>query len=237
MEGKERNLLVNKVDVMLLKIYNRLLKHFGYQNWWPTIGNGNPKFEIIVGAILTQQTSWKNVEKAIENLKNKNLLELKKLNKIPIKELEKIIRPSGFFKVKAKRLRSFLEFLIENYDGNLEEMFKESINELRKNLLSIHGIGYETCDSILLYAGERPVFVVDAYTIRLCQRHPIMDSKDYEEIREFFERNLPKDVNLFKEFHALIVELGKNYCKTKPLCEKCPLRGDCNAIGVDNLSS
>jgi len=137
---------------MILKIYEQLLKHFGYQHWWPTIGNENPKFEIIVGAILTQQTSWKNVEKTIENLKNNNLLEPKRLHELPIKELERIIRPCGFFKLKARRLRSFLEFLIENYNGNLEEIFNNPINKLRKDLLSVHGIGYETCDSILLYA-------------------------------------------------------------------------------------
>ena len=218
---------------MLLNIYNQLLEHFGNQHWWPA----ETKFEVIVGAILTQQTTWKNVEKAIKNLKEGNLLEPKKLFRLPVKRLENIIRPCGFFKLKTKRLRSFLKFFIENYNGNLEKMFKNPLNELRKNIISVNGIGPETCDSILLYAGEKAVFVVDAYTFRLCKRYPIIDSKDYEEVREFFEKNLPKDVNLFKEFHALIVELGKNYCKTKPLCNQCPLRGNCNAIGVNDLSS
>jgi endonuclease-3 related protein len=218
---------------MLLKIYNQLLEHFGHQQWWPA----EKKFEIIVGAILTQRTSWKNVEKVIQNLKKKKLLEPKKLFQLPIKKLEGLIKPCGFYKIKAKRLRSFLKFFIDKYNGNLEEMFKTSLDELRKELLSVHGIGHETCDSILLYVGEMSVFVVDAYTFRLCKRYPLIYSKDYEEVRKFFENNLPKDVNLFKEFHALIVELGKNYCKTKPLCEECPLRGDCNAIGVNDLSS
>jgi len=218
---------------MLLKIYNQLLEHFGHQHWWPA----DTKFEVIVGAILTQQTSWKNVERAIENLKKNNLLEPKKLFQMQVKRLENLIKPCGFFKLKAKRFRSFLKFFINNYDGNLEKMFKSPLNELRKNLISVHGIGPETCDSILLYAGEKLVFVVDAYTIRLCERYPIIKSKDYEEVKEFFEKNLEKDVNLFKEFHALIVELGKNYCKTKPVCNQCPLRGDCNAIGINNLSS
>jgi len=208
---------------MLLKIYDKLLNHFGNQNWWPA----DTKFEVIVGAILTQQTSWKNVEKSIKNLKNENVLEPKKLFNLPVKTLEILIRPSGFFKVKSKRLRSFLEFFVENYDGNLDKMFELSLNDLRNNLLSVHGIGPETCDSIILYSGDKPVFVVDAYTLRLCERYPIIKSKKYEEVREFFEKNLSKDVNLFKEFHALIVELGKNYCKIKPICEKCPLNEGC----------
>jgi len=218
---------------MLLKIYDQLLEHFEHQHWWPA----ESKFEVIVGAILTQQTTWKNVEKTIENLKKKNLLEPKKLFQLPVKKLENLIKPCGFFKLKAKRLRSFLKFFIESYDGDLDRMFKNPLNELRKELISVHGIGPETCDSILLYAAEKPVFVVDAYTVRLCKRYPIIDSKDYEEVRDFFEKYLPKDVNLFKEFHALIVELGKNYCKIKPICNQCPLRGSCNAIGVNDLSS
>jgi endonuclease-3 related protein len=212
---------------MLIKIYDKLLNHFGKQGWWPTTDIQNPRFEVIVGAILTQQTSWKNVEKAIKNLKDNNPLEPKKLYNLPINKLEQIIKPCGFFRVKSKRLRSFLEFFIENYDGDLDKMFDSSLNNLRENLLSVNGIGPETCDSIILYAGDKPVFVVDAYTIRLCERYPIIKSKKYEEVREFFEKNLPKDLNLFKEFHALIVELGKNYCKTKPLCEKCPLNEGC----------
>jgi endonuclease-3 related protein len=223
---------------MLIKIYDRLLNRFGNQNWWPTISNQNPKFEIIVGAILTQQAAWKNVEIAIKNLKEENLIEPKLLYNLPVAKLEQLIKPSGFFKVKTKRLRSFLKFFIEKYDRNLEKMFKFSLQDLRKELLAVHGIGPETCDSIILYAGDKPVFVVDAYTLRLCERYPILKSKKYEEVREFFEKNLPKDVNLFKEFHALIVELGKNYCKTKPLCERCPLNQGCkHEISNNNLSS
>ncbi len=212
---------------MLLKIYDKLLKYFGNQNWWPTTSIQNPKFEIIIGAILTQQAAWKNVEIAIKNLKEENLIEPKLLYDLQTTKLEQLIKPSGFFKVKTKRLRSFLKFFIEKYDGDLEKIFKSPLQDLRKILLSVYGIGPETCDSIILYAGEKPVFVVDAYTLRLCERYPIIKSKKYEEVREFFERNLPKDVNLFKEFHALIVELGKNYCKVKPLCEKCPLNEGC----------
>ena len=218
---------------MLQKIYDKLLNHFGNQNWWPA----ETKFEVIVGAILTQQTSWKNVEKSIKNLKDKNVLEPKKLFNLPVKRLESLIKPCGFFKVKTKRLRSFLEFFVENYDSNLDIMFETSLNDLRNNLLSVHGIGPETCDSILLYAGDKPIFVVDAYTLRLCERYPIINSRNYEEVRKFFEKNLPKDVNLFKEFHALIVELGKNYCKTKPKCVECPLKRGCEyANRVNDLS-
>ena len=219
---------------MLMKIYDKLLNHFGNQNWWPA----DTKFEVIVGAILTQQTSWKNVEKSIKNLKENNVLEPKKLFNLPIKKLESLVKPSGFFKVKSKRLRSFLKFFIENYDGDLNKMFELPLKNLRQNLLSVHGVGPETCDSIILYAGDKPVFVVDAYTMRLCERYPLIKSKKYEEVRKFFENKLPKDVNLFKEFHALIVELGKNYCKTKPLCEKCPLNQGCkHEISNNNLSS
>jgi endonuclease-3 related protein len=225
------------MNTKIFKIYQKLIEYFGKQGWWPTTDTQNPKFEIMVGAILTQQTSWKNVEKSIKNLKDNYLLEPKKLFNLPVKTLESLIRPSGFFKVKSKRLRSFLEFFVYNYDGNLDKMFELSLDDLRKNLLSVHGIGPETCDSIILYAGNKPVFVVDAYTIRLCERYPIMKSKKYEEVREFFEKKLPKDVNLFKEFHALIVELGKNYCKIKPLCEKCPLNEGCkHEISNNNLS-
>ena len=218
---------------MLQKIYDKLLNHFGNQNWWPA----ETKFEVIVGAILTQQTSWKNVEKSIKNLKDKNVLEPKKLFNLPVKRLESLIKPCGFFKVKTKRLRSFLEFFVENYDSNLDIMFETSLNDLRNNLLSVHGIGPETCDSILLYAGDKPIFVVDAYTLRLCERYSIINSRNYEEVRKFFEKNLSKDVNLFKEFHALIVELGKNYCKTKPKCVECPLKRGCEyANRVNDLS-
>ena len=212
---------------MLLKIYNLLLEHFGHQHWWPTIDNKNPKIEIMIGAILTQQTTWKNVEKAIRNLKNANLIDPKKLYNLPVNDLENLIKSCGFYKVKARRLRNFLKYFVENFDGNVNKMFNRSLEELRRDLLSVNGIGQETCDSILLYVGEVPVFVVDAYTYRLCKRYPIIHSNNYEDVREFFEKNLPKDVNLFKEFHALIVELGKNFCKTKPLCDDCPLKEVC----------
>jgi len=211
----------------ILNIYQKLLEYFGHQHWWPTIDDKNPKFEIMIGAILTQQTTWKNVEKALRNLRDANLIDPKKLYNLSINDLENLIKSCGFYKVKTKRLRNFLKYFVENFDSNVNKMFSKSLEELRKDLLSINGIGRETCDSILLYAGEKPVFVVDAYTFRLCKRYPIINTKNYEEVREFFEKNLPRDVNLFKEFHALIVELGKNFCKTKPLCDDCPLKEVC----------
>jgi len=206
----------------LIGIYNELLNYFGEQHWWPTTST-QPEFEIIVGAILTQQTTWKNVERSIQNLKQKNLLTPEGIFVLENSKLERLIRPCGFYKLKARRLKNFVEFLFEKYDGSLKVMFKEPLEKLRQELLSVNGIGYETCDSILLYAGEKPIFVVDAYTFRLCKRYEIINSRNYEEVRKFFENNLPKNVKLFKEFHALIVALGKNYCKTKPLCKECPL--------------
>lgn len=213
---------------MLLKIYEKLLNHFGPQRWWPVTDGKNPKFEIILGAILTQQTTWKNVEKSIKILRQKNLLTPEAILSLSHQELEILIKSSGFFRLKSKRLKNFIVHLFENYNGNLEEMFKNPLEKLRNELLSINGIGPETCDSILLYAREKPVFVVDAYTMRLCKRFPLIESKNYEKVRSFFETNLPKKVDLFKEFHALIVELGKNYCKVKPICESCPLKMNCS---------
>ncbi len=214
---------------MIKNIYDRLFNFFGPQYWWPVSedNNADPRFEIIVGAILTQQTTWKNVEIAIKNLRKKNLLSPKTIHDLKNSELELLIRSSGYYKVKAKRLKNFIRFLFDNYDGKLNQFFKKPIKELRQELLSINGIGKETADSIILYVAEKLIFVVDAYTFRICKRLEIIDSKDYEQVRKLFENNLPKDINLFKEFHALIVELGKNYCKIKPRCDECPLKGEC----------
>lgn len=205
-----------------LKIYKKFLEHFGTQGWWPA----ESKFEIILGAILTQQTTWKNVEKVIENLKNKNLLDPSKLANAKLGEIEKLIRQTGFYKQKARRLRDFSKYLVERYNGDLGKLFSKPLNELRKELLNLSGIGYETADSILLYAGNKRIFVIDAYTKRLCERLGIK-RKGYEKLRIFFEKNLPRNIGIYKEFHALIVQLGKNYCKIKPVCNKCPLNAVC----------
>ncbi|MDL1972411.1 MAG: endonuclease III domain-containing protein [Deltaproteobacteria bacterium] len=204
----------------LMEIFNLLYDAFGPRHWWP----GDSPFEVIVGAILTQNTTWKNVEKAINNLKRANLLEPKALYRLPYEILVDLIHPVGFFNIKAKRLKAFLNFLFEEFQGNLEEMFSLEMEGLRKKLLSIPGIGPETADSILLYAGGKPSFVVDAYTRRILSRHGLIhEEASYEEIRELFMDHLPSDVGLFNEYHALLVELGKRFCKTKPHCKGCPL--------------
>lgn len=192
-------------------------------HWWP----GSTRLEVIVGAILTQNTAWGNVEKAIANLKKAKALNVKKLTSMPKRKLAKLIRPAGYYNIKSQRLKNFLHFLNDNYKGNISRMFKKETDELRSELLAVKGIGPETADSILLYAGQKPVFVVDAYTKRIFSRHKFIDKEDsYEDIQRFFSKNLPRDEGLFNEFHALIVNLGKNICKTKkPLCNNCPMKG------------
>lgn len=180
--------------------------------------------EIIVGAILTQNTSWKNVEKAITNLKSAGLLTPEKLKQLDMKELARLIRPAGYYNIKAKRLKNFINWLFNNYHGQLTTLENLDTNTLRSKLLSITGIGKETADSILLYAFERPIFVVDAYTARVLIRHRLIDQDaDYEQIRQFFQSHLPEDVQLFNEYHALLVRLGKEFCKPQPKCAGCPL--------------
>ena len=209
---------------MLLKIYQRLHESFGSQHWWPA----KTPFEVIIGAILTQQTSWNNVEKAINNLKKEKLLDSKKLHEIKNEKLEKLIQSSGYYRQKTKKLKNFMNFLWENYDGILEKLFEQPIPKLRENLLSVNGIGKETADSIILYAANKPIFVIDTYTVRLINRLEITKEKDYNKIQQLFQKNLPQDTQLFNEFHALIVKLGKDYCKKKPRCDECPLRMKCN---------
>jgi len=187
--------------------YTSLLKEFGKQHWWPA----ETRFEVIVGAILTQNTAWRNVEKAIANLKEANVLSAEKLLKVD--DLERLIKPAGFYNQKAERLRLIAEWFLKN-QRKAEKMDRM---ELRKELLGIKGIGKETADSIILYAFEKPIFVVDAYTRRFCKYYNLFEGKEYDEYRVFFERNLPFDVEIFKEYHALIVAWGKKY---KHLVEK-----------------
>jgi len=206
---------------ILLKIYNSLYNYFGPLNWWP----GDTPFEIMVGAILTQNTSWSNVEKAINNLKKENLLEPRKLYRINQEELSQLIKPSGYYNIKARRLKNFVNIFVNGFEGSAEKMFSGDDRELRKKLLNVNGIGPETADSILLYGGKKPFFVVDAYTKRIFSRHKLI-SKDstYYQIQEFFIKNLDRDVKLFNEFHAQIVMLGKTICTSKnPDCVKCPI--------------
>jgi len=203
-----------------LDIYDRLYQRYGPQHWWP----GESQFEIIVGAILTQNTNWKNVEKAIANLKNAGYLTPDKLNGLPIGELAELIRPAGYFNIKAQRLKNFLNWLFEKYDGVLESLEPLALSTLREQLLAIKGIGPETADSICLYGFEKPIFVVDTYTARIFGRHGMIESPSgYEQIQESFHAELQRDAVLFNEFHALIVRAGKEYCKPKPACDGCPL--------------
>jgi len=216
--GRKKNGQNNKST--LTAIYTRLLVAFGPQKWWPA----QTQFEVIVGAVLTQNTNWENVEKALTNLKNKNLLIPQALHNISVNKLALLIKSSGYFNVKAKRLKNFISFLFEEYNGHLNIMAKEECFKLRRKLLQINGIGPETADSILLYAFDKPVFVVDAYTKRILSRHNFIDSnEDYHGVQKLFMGSLKSDVKMFNEYHALIVHLGKNYCKPNPLCEQCTL--------------
>lgn len=214
---------MNKIQL----IYKKLYKSFGKQGWWPlTIEGyeskhhaGEPKtgkhrFEIIIGAILTQNTNWKNVEKALYNLSKNNLIDIDKIRKMEKEKLAKLIKPAGYYNQKAERLRIIAEFLSKNKEPT------------RKQLLNVKGIGPETTDSILLYAYDKAFFVIDAYTKRIFERLGYR-AKDYDGWQKLFMNNLPKDTELFKEYHALLVELGKNYCKKKAICEECPVKEIC----------
>jgi endonuclease-3 related protein len=214
-----------------------LSKTLGPMRWWPA----RTPFEVIVGAILTQNTAWQNVEKAIANLRREHLLTPRAIENVSGPRLAGLIRPSGYFRQKAKKLKAFVRFLRKEYGGSLARMFKTSTLELRERLLNVHGIGRETADSILLYAGGHPIFVVDAYTHRILGRHGLApgkprvravlaarinsDKPDYEAVRSLFETNLPHDARLYNEFHALLVNVGKSWCRSRePRCFACPLQ-------------
>jgi endonuclease-3 related protein len=204
----------------LRKIYDLLYARFGPQHWWP----GDTPFEVIVGAILTQNTNWGNVEKAIANLKKAKMLTPEKLYKIKPAELAKLIRPTGYFNIKASRLKNLIDWLFINYAGKLAKLKNIPAVQLRGQLLGVSGVGPETADSILLYALNRPVFVVDAYTKRILSRHHLIKfDAEYEQIRAFFQSNLTQDTQLFNEYHALLVRTGKEFCKPSPKCSDCPL--------------
>jgi endonuclease-3 related protein len=205
----------------LLALYDRLYKAFGPQDWWPA----KTDFEIIVGAILTQNTAWPNVEKAIKNLAGERLLSAKSLKGVKKRRLACLIRPSGYYNIKAGRLKNFTNFLFTKYKGSLKKMFSQDASVLRDELLSVKGIGKETADSILLYAGRKPVFVVDGYTKRILSRHKLVGGDaGYDQIQRLFEDNLPSDRPLFAEYHALLVKLAKDVCRNKPKCGACPVR-------------
>jgi endonuclease-3 related protein len=204
----------------LMEMFDLLLDHYGPRNWWPA----ETALEMMVGAILTQNTNWKNVEKAIENLKKKSLISLDALCSVSTSELAQEIRPAGYYNIKARRLKNLIDFIVNHYHGDLDTLLGDETRTLRRGLLSVNGIGPETADSILLYAANRPVFVIDAYTHRILSRHGMTEEQvTYQELQELFMDNLPDDSSLFNEFHALIVETGKDFCRKRPLCDKCPL--------------
>ena len=205
-----------------MRYYEAMSRALGPMHWWPA----QTAFEVIVGAILTQSTAWVNVERAISNLRAARVLTPSALLAVRTQRLAEMVRPSGYFRQKAKKLKAFVRFLQAEYGGSLKRMFESPTLELREKLLAVHGIGPETADSILLYAGNHPVFVVDAYTHRILERHGIADGKpDYERVRSFIEDALPRSPQLYNEFHALIVNTGKNWCRKKtPRCGECPLR-------------
>jgi endonuclease III related protein len=208
------------MDPTLKDVFDRLYSHYGPRHWWPA----DSAFEVLVGAVLVQNTAWDNVRKAIDRLRGEDLLEPHALYAVPLERLEELIRSAGYFRVKARRLHNLLEFLVERYDGSLEAMFRTALPELRESLLTVSGVGPETADSILLYAGGLPTFVVDAYTHRMLARHGwIGFDAGYYQIQEHFEAGLPQDAALFNEYHALVVEVGKRHCRKHPRCEGCPL--------------
>jgi endonuclease III related protein len=216
-------------EILLMEVFEALFKRYGALNWWPA----ETPFEVCVGAILTQNTNWVNVEKAVVNLKRAGVLSAEALHEMEKERLAELIRPSGFFNVKSDRLKEFVGWMLDRY-GSLDAMFNGEWQPLREELLAVRGIGRETCDSILLYAGDKPSFVVDAYTRRLFSRLGLVgESAGYEELRALFMNALPHDRALFNEYHALIVEHYKRHCRKKPLCEGCPLKGLC----LNRLSS
>ncbi len=203
--------------------YERLSEFFGPQRWWPA----ESPFEVLVGAVLTQNTNWQNVERAVDRLRQAGLLSLSGLRELSETQLASLIRPSGYYNVKARRLLNLVRMIDEMYGGRLELLFAQDTETARQALLAVKGIGEETADSILLYAGNHPIFVVDAYTYRICVRHNVVDEEcDYRSLQELFMNNLQPDVSLFNEFHALLVMTGKHFCKkAQPRCEQCPLYG------------
>ena len=221
----------NTSENVISRIYHRLLEHFGYRDWWP----GDTRDEIIIGAILTQNTSWSNVERAIGNLKNENVLSLEGILKIPIEALEEFIRPSGYFRQKAERLRTVARELMK-YPGGTNAFFDQGreMTDVRTSLLSIKGIGPETADSILLYAASFPAFVIDSYTFRIFERLGLYTGKkNYHKLQKLITDYIDEDIEIYGDYHAQIVELGKNYCrKLKPICTSCPLLAVCPKVGV-----
>ena len=215
-----------RISQRLIDIYRRLLQRYGPQHWWPADG----PFEVVIGAILTQSAAWTNVEQAISNLKGADALSAGALGDIPADRLAALIRPSGYYNAKALKLKAFVQRLREGYGGDLDRLFLLDTAALRRKLLSIHGVGQETADSIMLYAARRPIFVIDAYTRRIVSRLGLAPSADsYAAFQALFSANLPADEGLFNEYHALLVRHGKQACRKVPRCSGCCLSQICPA--------
>jgi endonuclease-3 related protein len=207
-------------DELARIVFDRLLSRFGPQNWWP----GDSPFEVMVGAVLVQGTSWRNVEQAIENLRRADVLHPSGIRELKRSRLETLIHPAGYFRVKAGRLRNLVDYVFFRHEGSLDAMFRTDLDILRRELLGVHGIGPETADAILLYAGELPTFVVDTYTKRVLKRHGWIDPRaSYDDVRGFFMSRIERDVSLYNEYHALLVRLGIQHCRKTPDCAACPL--------------
>lgn len=217
----------------LIDFYDALFAHYGPQHWWPA----RTREEVIIGAILTQNTAWRNVERAIDNLRRSGYLDFARLHAVEPAHLAELVRPSGTYRVKAKRLKAFVGWLFARFDGDLDAMFATPMHRLREALLEVTGVGRETADAILLYAGHMPGFVVDTYTHRVLHRHGLIDvDADYDEIKALFEGHLPAEVDLFNEYHALLVAVGKTHCRPKARCAGCPLECfDHQVESVDDL--
>jgi endonuclease-3 related protein len=219
---------------VIIPIYQALARAYGPLHWWPA----RTRFEVILGAFLTQNTSWKNVERALENLRRPKKLNIDGIRQASIPELEQLIRPSGYFRQKARRLKVFVNYLDRRFGGSLTRMFAQPLDRLRSELLELNGVGPETADAILLYAGKLPVFVVDAYTKRVFERHGISSGTGYEAIRNHVEtafRSCYSNNELadhFNEFHALLVQVGKHHCGKIARCEACPLHSLLPANGL-----
>jgi endonuclease-3 related protein len=213
----------------LIDIYRRLLDRFGPQHWWPA----EEPFEVIVGAILTQSAAWGNVEKAIENLRAAEALSSAKLRRLQLPRLAKMVHPCGYYNAKALKLKSFAFWLGNHYNDDLNRLFAVDTDDLRQQLLSVHGIGRETADSILLYAAGKPVFVIDAYTRRILSRISLIPEKDsYDGYQALFMEHLSADAAMFNEYHALLVRLGKDFCRRRPLCPQCCLKDMCQSAAL-----
>jgi endonuclease-3 related protein len=211
---------MNTLADKLREIYQLLLKAYGPQNWWPA----ESPLEVMIGAILTQNTNWQGVEKAIANLKKNDLLSLDKLHNISIEELAESIKPAGYFNLKTRRLKNLIGMVAEAHGGDLGAMGQIETAQFRQELLAVNGVGPETADSILLYAFHRPIFVVDTYTYRVTSRHGLIEEEvNYQALQDLFMEHLPLDVDMFNEYHALLVRVGKLHCKRKARCEGCPL--------------